>query len=261
MKSTLNIALAQWDIKNGDPDYNTKKLRKLTAVAKAREADLLLVPEMWYIGYDYNNFNKYASDLSNGAFNILSGTAKEFNVAICGTSVRQKSESFFNTMTFYDNSGDLISAYDKIFLFGPMGERDNFKSGDTISVCEWENWKIGMAICYDLRFPELFRLEMKQDVHLFLISAQWPITRILHWDLLLQARAVENQAFVVGCNRVGKNETYEFCGRSALVDPAGKRVVKTNNNEGVWIGKIKMQDLLNYRNSLPFLKDRREDVF
>lgn len=261
MKSSLNIGVAQWDIKNGDPEYNINKLRQLAAVAKSREADLLLVPEMWYIGYDYKNFKKYGSDLSSGAFMVLSETAKEFNLAICGTSVRQKTNSFYNTMTFFDQSGDLVSAYDKIFLFGPMGEKDNFKSGNTIPVCEWQNWKIGMAICYDLRFPELFRQEINNGAHLFVISAQWPITRISHWELLLQARAVENQSFVAGCNRIGENDPYEFCGRSAIIEPGGKTVVKTPNKQGVWIGKIDMQDLLSYRKNLPFLEDRREELF
>ena len=261
MKSSIVIALAQWDIKDGDPDYNTKKLFHLATIAKDKDADILLVPEMWYIGYDYKNFDKYASDLSKGAFAVIGRSAREHNMAICATSVRRQADSYYNTMVFVDKTGELILTYDKIFLFGPMGEAENFKSGDTIAVCEWEDWKIGLAICYDLRFPELFRKEMKKGVHLFLINAQWPTTRITHWDLLLQARAIENQAFVAGCNRIGENENYEFSGKSAIIDPGGNTIVKTNGNEGVWIGKVAMKELLHYRDSLPFLRDRREDVF
>jgi len=259
-KSSLKVAIAQWSIRKGDIDYNISKLKTFAERAKEQNADLLQIPEMWYFGYDYDNFNKFGSDLSEGAFKGMSQLAKEFQIAICGTSAKNEGDVFFNIMTFFDQFGELKFSYDKLHLFGPMGETDNFKNGDKIVVGEWEDWKIGLSICYDLRFPELFRKQVIQGAKLILVSAQWPITRIEHWDLLLRARAIENQTFVIGCNRIGSNEDYTFSGHSAIIAPDGKVIIKADDSEGIWLAEIKIEDLYKYRKSLPFLYDIRNDL-
>ena len=259
-KSSLKIAIAQWNIQDGDIDYNISKLKTFSEKAKAQNADLLQIPEMWYFGYDYDNFKKFGSGLSEGAFKEISQVAKEFQIAVCGTSAKKENNGFYNTMTFVDQFGDIQFAYDKLHLFAPMGEADNFKPGNKIEVGEWEDWTIGLAICYDLRFPELFRKQIIQGAKLILVSAQWPVTRIEHWDLLLRARAIENQAFVVGCNRTGSTEDYTFPGHSAIIAPDGNVMIQADDSEGIWQTEITIDILYNYRKTLPFLYDIRNDL-
>lgn len=261
MKPSLKIALAQWNIQDGNSEFNLNNLTRFVKEAKQQNADLLLIPEMWYIGYDYKNFGKFATDFSGGAFLKLSQIAQKNQIAICGTSVRKENDCFYNTMTLYDSSGQLICFYDKIYLFGPMGEADNFSAGKKAVVGEWEGWKIGFGICYDLRFPELFRNQLKQEMQLILLSAQWPSARIAHWNLLLKARAVENQAFMVGCNRVGATAEYEFPGSSAVISPKGEILTHSNDQEGLWIATIEQQEIFDYRKSLHFLYDIRNDIY
>ena len=261
MKPSLKITLAQWNIQEGNPEFNLSKLDKFVKRAKQLNADLLLIPEMWYIGYDYKNFDKYATDFSDGAFRELSQLAKQNEISICGSSVRTENDKFYNTMTFYESNGELNCYYDKIYLFGPMGEADNFSTGNKVVVTEWEGWKVGFGICYDLRFPELFRNQLKQEMQLILLSAQWPATRIAHWDLLLKARAVENQAFMVGCNRVGENTGYKFPGSSAIISPTGEVLKQANDCEGIWFEIIEQQEIFDYRKKLHFLYDIRNDIY
>jgi predicted amidohydrolase len=261
MNTCLNVAAAQWSIREGDFDYNAQKLKTMVENATELGVDLLLIPEMWSIGYDYHYFAKFASDLSEGAFRRLSNLAKEYQIALCGTSVKRSGHTFFNTMTFFDPDGELKFFYDKIHLFSPMGESDYFQSGNRVVVGEWKDWKIGMAICYDLRFPELFRKQVEQEVQLVLICAQWPLTRIKHWDLLLQARAVENQTFLIACNRIGANETYQFPGHSAIIAPNGEILAKADDHEEICTSKIKKKELFETRKKLPFLYDMRGASF
>ncbi|HDL18423.1 MAG TPA: carbon-nitrogen family hydrolase [Bacteroidetes bacterium] len=260
MKNVLKIALAQWNVREGDLDHNTGKLAEMAARAGDQKSDLMLIPEMWYIGYEYSLFNRLATGFDAGAFTFQGELARKHSLAICGSSVRCERGKFFNTMAFYDHAGDLILHYDKMFLFAPMGEAEHFSSGRQIAAVEWHGWKIGLAMCYDLRFPELFRAQVKQGVQLFLLSAQWPVTRIAHWDLLLRARAVENQAFVAGCNRTGENPSYQFPGKSAVINPGGEQLIKTDDREGLWVTEIDIDDLFESRRSLPFLDDMRDDL-
>lgn len=260
MKNRLKIALAQWSIREGDINHNTGKLADMAARAEEQKCDLMLIPEMWYLGYEYSRFNHFATGFDAGAFAFQGELAHKHNLAICGSSVRKEQGQFFNTMALYSSAGGLVLHYDKIFLFSPMGEADNFSSGQKVVVGEWQGWRIGLAVCYDLRFPELFRAQVKQGVQLILVSAQWPVTRIAHWDLLLRARAVENQAFIAGCNRTGNNQSYQFPGKSAVINPGGEKLLKTDDEEGLWVAEVDINDLFESRRSLPFLDDMKDGL-
>ena len=149
--------------------------------------------------------------------------AEEHKITIGGSLIEQDKDAYYNTFVLYDQSGETINSYRKVHLFRMLNEEQYFKAGDRLVIAETEWGKIGMATCYDLRFPEMFRAYSVKGVVLILVIAEWAQRRIAHWQQLLQARAIENQCFVIAPNQsgVGTDSVVTF-GNSMVVDPWGK---------------------------------------
>ena len=260
----LTIALAQMAIVPGRPDLNEAEARRLAAQASAAGAGLLLLPELWPTGYDLARAAEYAAPLDGGHFALMAGIARTYGLYLLGTALEANPAGRpYNTAALYTPDGRRAASYRKVHLFAPMGEVDHLLPGDALPVFDLPWGRTALAICYDLRFPEIWRRYTQAGAHLILIPAEWPIRRVEHWRLLLRARAVENQLFVAGCNRAGQGPDAPdpFGGHSAAVDPWGRVLVEGDLEPGLFLATLDMAEVADCRRTVPWLDDRRPDLY
>ena len=257
----LSIALAQAEFKLGDPESNFEKASKLITKAAENGAGLILLPELWVSGYDLANFKDYASPINEGWFSRVGSAAKNNKIALGCSMIEEDGGSYYNTFVFYDSSGSLLGKYRKIHLFEKLKEKDYFQPGIDLINFDFDSVKIGLATCYDLRFPELFSAHAAAGVELILITAEWPKKRVNHWSLLIKARAIENQYFVAAVNKVGESFGAQLGGHSVVVDPMGEILVEGEDNEVLLLTDINLNDGDRVRRWMPVLKDRKPDLY
>jgi predicted amidohydrolase len=257
----LHVALAQMDIHTGRPDTNLATVRPLVAAAAAQGADLLLLPELWSTGYDLTRACELADGEHEGIHAQLATLAREQSIAIAGSTLMQGAARPTNTATLYDAQGQRLARYDKLHLFGLMDEPTYLASGNHLTVSHTPWGHTGLAICYDLRFPELFRSYALHGAALVLLPAEWPAVRIEHWRTLVRARAIENQCFLVAVNRVGSDSANTFGGHSLVVDPGGQVLVEGGEQAELLFAALDLDVVQQARARIRVLDDRRPDVY
>ncbi len=258
----ITVTLAQMAIALGRPQQNKKTARELAAQAAAQGATLLVLPELWPTGYDLERASDYAAPLDSGPFALMAQLAQEHQLYLLGTALEANASGApFNTAALYGPDGLLAGAYRKTHLFPPMGETVHMTPGEEMPTFELPWGRTALAICYDLRFPELWRRYTESGAELILIPAEWPVARVEHWRLLLRARAVENQLFVVGCNRAGSDADGEFGGHAAAIDPWGRVLVEGGREPALLMATLDMDEVARCRQRLPFLDDRRPELY
>ncbi|UUZ96028.1 carbon-nitrogen family hydrolase [Paenibacillus sp. P25] len=219
------LALLQMDIAIGEPERNFARLEQLLQEATEHEErpDVIIIPEMWNTGYALERIHELADRNGERTEAPLAGCSRKYGVNIIGGSVADKREGgVFNTIYAFDREGRKIQDYSKIHLFRLMDEEKFLQSGDRVGSLELDGTPAGMMICYDIRFPELARRLALGGARVLFVPAEWPKPRLHHWRTPLTARAIENQMYVVACNRVGISGTTEFFGHSMVIDPWGK---------------------------------------
>jgi omega-amidase len=254
MKSKLKIGLAQYSPVWEDKSASSERIKKIFLGVK--DFDLFIFPEMTLTGFSMQS-KKLAEDFTAESFSFFSSLAKSTNSAMMYGFIEKGKNKIFNTLVHLNNQGRIIRAYRKIHPFSYSKEDIYFGKGKTIVTTKVKGIKIGLSICYDLRFPELYRLYAKEKVHLIVDIANWPETRIEHWRTLLKARAIENQCYIVGVNRVGDDPKLHYNGFSSVFDPMGKEIAAVENEEKlieVEIDKLYVDEV---RKKLPFLNDIR----
>jgi predicted amidohydrolase len=183
-------------------------------------------------------------------------------IYITGTALEANPDGLpYNTAALFGPRGERIGAYRKIHLFAPLGEVEHMSPGQSLPTFDLPWGRTALAICYDLRFPELWRRYTDAGVQLILIPAEWPQVRIEHWQLLLRARAVENQIFVAGCNRAGRDSDGDYGGHSAVIDPWGRVLVEGGAEPGLFFATLDLKEVSRSRRRLPALGDRRPEVY
>ena len=258
----ITIALAQMAIVAGEPARNEATARAMAAEAAARGAGLLLLPELWATGYDLRRADAYAAPLDHGAFAKMADLARAHRLYVVGTALEANPGGLpFNTAAIYGPDGEQMGAYRKVHLWAGLGEPEHMTAGATLPTFDLPWGRVALAICYDLRFPELWRRYMQAGAQLILIPAQWPARRIEHWRLLLRARAVENQLFVAGCNRAGTDSSGEYGGHAAAVDPWGRVLVEGDSEPGLLLVRLDLTEVARSRRLFPWLEDRRPDLY
>ena len=265
----LTIALAQMDVSPGKPEVNLDRARALAAQAREAQADLLLLPELWYHGYDLERAREWAAPLGEGGFAKMSALAREFGLYLAGSTLERHAgggsgepgRTVSNTAALYSPQGDLLGSYRKIHLFRLMQEHRYLTPGDSATLCPTPWGPVGLSICYDMRFPELFRVMALAGAVLFLVPAQWPVKRVEAWFLLARARAVENELFVAACNRVGRDGDVVFPGRSCVVDPWGNVLVEGDDSERLLVASIDLREVRKARRYLTVYQDRRPEAY
>lgn len=258
----MKIACVQMDIAFGEPEKNLTAIEKYIEEASNAQVDVIIFPEMWNTGYALDKLDSLADREGSITRKLLSQLAKKHQVNIVGGSVATKrGDKYFNTMYIVDRNGKIVAAYDKAHLFKLMDEHVYLNEGQSMNVFELDGITCGGVICYDLRFPEWIRTHTLNGAKIMFIPAEWPKQRIDHWQLLLQARAIENQCFIVAVNRVGKDPNNEFNGHSMVIAPWGELLISNQTAEGILYAELDLEEVERVRKTIPVFQDRRTDLY
>jgi len=261
----MKVAVAQIACSLGDPDANLSKVRDFSRVAKQADAELIVFPEMTDTGYSMPVIQKHANHWKTGFVPGLQEIARKFSIAICTGVSERDGSSIYNSQVLVDVTGNIVAKYRKTHLYAvaPVEEQTCFAPGDCLSTVELGDLRFGFSICYDLRFPEIYRkMAIEQNVGAFLISSAWPFPRVEHFRTLALARAIENQSYVIASNRVGKDEDLWFCGNSAIMDPRGVVIAAASADREELIYADLSQELVDsVRQRVQSLGHRRQDLY
>lgn len=250
--NTLRFALIQLDLIWESVEENLKQAEN--SIKDIRKPfDVVVLPEMFTTGFSISNPQMFTNDAEK-TVSWMKGIAKELSVAVCGSIIVEDGGKIFNRLIFVTE--DSIEHYDKRHLFSLSGEDEKFSPGTSRKVVEFKKWRINLQVCYDLRFPVFSRNMNDYDVVLYV--ANWPDKRVFAWNALLSARAIENQSYVVGVNRVGKDGFgYYHSGHSKVVSFTGETINEVHRClPGAIVVEIEREPLDKYRKKLPFLNDR-----
>ncbi|HIJ95403.1 MAG TPA: carbon-nitrogen family hydrolase [Desulfuromonadales bacterium] len=256
---TINAAAIQFTVIQGDVDANLAYVRTALARVAATAVNLVVLPEMWSSGFAYKNLNEQA-ERTAGIVTELLDLSRELKLVIVGSLPEPNGDKVFNTIFLVDN-GRLAGVYRKLHLFSLLGEDRAFDRGDTSLLADTSLGKIGVIICYDLRFPELSRRLALEGAQVICVPAQWPKPRQEHWRTLLRARAIENQLFVVACNSCGRIGKLDFFGMSMIIDPKGDLLAEAEESETEISAALDMQTMEAWRTQIPCFSDRRPECY
>jgi predicted amidohydrolase len=258
----MRVALAQLDIQFGDPDANYQQVEVAIQRAAEQTVDVIVLPEMWNTGYALTRLNVVADDDGQRTRQLLGKLARQFRVNIVGGSVAVARDGhYYNEMLVIDRHGQLVSQYDKVHRFGLMAEDRYITAGATENVFELDDVAAMGVICYDIRFPEWLRKQAAQGPRVIFVSAEWPTQRQMQWRLLLQARAIENQAFVVAVNRVGSDPDNQFGGQSLVIDPLGDLLAIGGAHPQLITATLDLAQVERVRGQIPVFEDRRPELY
>lgn len=256
---TINAAAIQFTVKQGDVDANLAYVRAALPRVAAQEANLAVLPEMWSSGFAYKNLNELALR-TQGIVEELLELSRKLKLVIVGSMPEPNGDKVFNTIYVVDN-GTLAGVYRKIHLFSLLGEDRAFSGGDSWLLADTSIGKVGVIICYDLRFPELSRRLAVEGAQVICVPAQWPKPRQEHWRTLLRARAIENQLFVVSCNTCGMVGKLDFFGMSMIIDPKGELLGEMGEQEGEIVAPLDLQAMSDWRAQIPCFDDRKPELY
>jgi len=260
VSDTLTLMGLQLDLAWELPKENRANISRHIAQHYNGES-LVILPETFPTGFSMN-VASLAEQIDGETYEWMRQLAHAHQTTVMGSVIIQAQGNYFNRMLVVNPSG-LLTYYDKRYPFSMSGEDQYYCAGNNKVVFELEGWKIAPMICYDLRFPEWSRngKDIADRYDLLVYVANWPAKRVAHWEILLQARAIENQAFVVGINRVGKDGNgLSYTGSSMCVDPLGNVIDILKEKEGKLSAKISLSELKNVREKLPFLQDQKDHL-
>ena len=257
----LKVYLVQMDSAKGCKSENIARAKEMILDARPTKGSLILLPEMFATGYIPANLDEASENFSTRESGetacMLSEVATETGCTVMGAGITHAAKGFYNHVSIYaPGNAHEIASYNKMNLFFP--ERDAFSSGESFNLFNTStNWKIASFVCYDLRFPEIFREATKLGANLITVQAAWPAQRRAHWETLLKARAIENQVYIAAVNAVSEapNVTKTpLAGTSLIIAPTGDIIAEgPAQNESVISAELDLQAEKKYRLSFPVL--------
>lgn len=257
----LSLTLAQMNIALGDVRKNSASAETIIAEAARRGSHVVVFPELWTTGYALDRSKELAAQLNTGIFAQLATWATQNKISIIGSTLEKRGLEINNSASFFAPNGRMMGVYRKIHLFKLMDEDRWLQPGQAPLLMDLPWGTTGIAICYDLRFPELFRRYAVDGAKIVFIPAEWPLERIEHWRTLLAARAIENQMYIVAVNSVGETGNTIFGGHSMVIDPWGKTVVEMGEQPGLASVEIELDLVDIVRKRIPIFDDRRPDLY
>jgi predicted amidohydrolase len=261
----MKISVAQISCSLGEPEANLSKVHDFSRRVKETGAELIVFPEMIDTGYSMPVIQKHAASWTSGFVPGLQEIAKDLSIAIVSGVSERDSSCIYNTQVLVDASGNIAAKYRKTHLYAvaPVEEQTCFAPGDTFATFALGGLHFGFSICYDLRFPEMYRkLATEQNVEAFVISSAWPFPRVEHFRTLAMARAIENQCYVIVSNRVGKDGDLWFCGSSAIIDPRGVVIAAASaDREELIEADLSKELVVSVRRRVESLAHRRPELY
>lgn len=254
--SRLTLSLVQadlaWENKKANLEAFAKKIKSLSG-----KTQLVVLPEMFNTGFSMNA-ELLAEDMNGETVSWMREMAAKHKLIITGSLIIKENDHYYNRLVWMLPNGQQAH-YDKRHLFAYAGEDQSFSGGDKRLIASVNGWKINLIVCYDLRFPVWSRQQFTEDgfeYDLLICVANWPERRVHAWKTLLQARAIENQCYVVGVNRVGKDgNQHQYSGSSLVADPLGEVLWQKENEEQVFTITLDKNQLNEVRDKLPFWRD------
>lgn len=264
------VSLVQMNIKYGEKKTNLKNteylMRKAFSQVLPQIPHIICLPELFSTGYDLDNVQEHAELIPGGeTTTFLQEKAKEFSAVTVASFIEIDRGNYYNTAVVIDENGVFLGKYRKIHLFPPMKEPEVFSIGgffqDILSF-KIKSMNLGLLICYDLRFPELSRrVTLSGNIDVLVYLAEFPHPKYEVWTRLLQVRAIENQIFVCGVNRVGSDPKFQYFGHSVIYDPGGNLIIEGVDKEEVLTAQLDPSVMQNVRSTLPSLQHRQPDFY
>lgn len=264
MTTPMRIAVVQMNIVAGDPETNFAKMeaRLEEAAALLPKPDLIVLPEMWNTGYALTEIRRLADPDGERTRAAIAAFSKKHGINVLAGSIAQsRGGSVTNTLYVFDREGTVSAEYNKIHLFQLMNEHLHLQAGEQPCLFELEGKPAAAMICYDIRFPELARKLALGGARILFVPAEWPHPRLHHWRTLLQARAIENQMFVVSCNTVGESGGSSFFGHSMVIDPWGEVIAEAPEEETILTADVDLALVDEVRGRIPVFADRRPGLY
>lgn len=258
----MNIAIIQLNVTFKAPHANAEAVAARIKTAMQKKPDVIVLPELWSCGFVPTPIAPYVDDDGRATQKFLGSLAAQYHVNIVGGSTPVLDHGkIYNRCYVFNRNGDAIAHYDKTHLFSFGGEDKIFSKGEELMTFSLDGITAGIAICYDLRFPEVFRQLALAGCQMIFLPAAWPLARLNHWLPLLQARAIENQIYLIACNAAGIMPSgKKLAGNSALLNPWGESI-RANEAETILYGKYNENELTKIRHYMSIYNDRRPDLY
>lgn len=248
----MKAALLQYSPDWENIPANISKINRLLD-GLSESFDMLILPEMTLTGFTMKADN-FAEEIDGTGLQYFLELSAKIRKHIFAGIIERDGNNIYNSLFHFDN-GLIAARYRKIHPYSKAEEDKFYTAGRETVTTKIERTKIGLSVCYDLRFPELYRFYAKNRCEILINIASWPVQRIEHWKALLRSRAIENQAFMIGVNRTGTDPYYEYCGCSAVYGPLGEEILMSGNEEKIFIDDLDLSQVDATRNKLPFLED------
>ena len=259
-QTVMRICSAQISSIWEDPEKTLKKAEFFIRHAAGSGADLICFPEQFATGWDPIS-RKNVQEIDGLIITSLYEMAKDNAIAILGSFREQHDPLPKNTVVAIGSNGSILGTYAKMHLFSPGEEHEGFTPGTELGLFTIGSLRCGIAVCYDLRFPDLFRIYAQKGVQAVFVPASWPLARIRHWELFIQTRALENQMFVTGINTTGMTPVDSYAGASMTADPHGTIVCRANAAEQLIFCDLDPSVVESARKTLPVAKDRKDQLY
>ncbi len=263
----LTVSVAQIRVAQSQPEKNLEKGEKLIAEAARRGSQLVCFPEMWTTGFHWEYNERTAPD-HEGVIGRVAGLAKAYGIWVNGSMLALDEDGrVSNASILFSPEGERAAIYRKTHLFTLLHEERHMAPGKALAVVDAPWGRTGLSVCYDIRFPELYRTYALKGVQLVLTPMAFPYPRLEHWRILVRARAIENQMYMIGINQVGTEEfgpegSVTYFGDSVVVDPWGRTVVEASESEEMLLtATIRMDMVQEVRSKMHVLKDRRPELY
>ncbi len=262
----LTLSVAQMEVASGRLEENLGRAEVLVAEAAARGSELVCFPEMWTTGFHWETMKVMAGE-HGSVISRVAGLARQSHIWINGSMPTLDDKgNVANTSLLISPAGEVAAIYRKIHLFSQMGEDSHLAAGNAPVVADAPWGPTGLAVCYDIRFPELFRTYALRGACLAICPAAFPHPRLEHWRILIRARAIENQLYFIAVNRAGSEDLgpgglVDYFGHSTIVDPWGDTVAEAAEEEALLTAEIDMDLVSRVRAAMPVLRDRRPGLY
>lgn len=255
----MRVGLTQMDIVWEDKEKNMERATKLMEQAVKQNVELLVFPEMTLTGFTMNTALAGEEMLFSPTLRFFKEASKKYHMAMAFGYVEDFGEEYYNKLMIV-SEGRILYDYDKIHPFNYGEEGEHYIGGHEIKTAVLKEMEISGFVCYDLRFPEIFQA-VSERADMILVIANWPKERLLHWETLLRARAIENQCYIIGVNRTGKGNGLEYMESSMAFDPLGERLTKAHSKLELMVVDVEANKVRQVRKQFPFKEDRQLELY